>query len=67
MNDAPLRQGGSADDVLSGKRIRVTHADDTGATVEINDIPGSSLAERLLFERSFNKQIAEQDDEVVED
>lgn len=67
MNDAPLRQGGSADDVLSGKRIRVTHADDTGATVEINDIPGSSLAERLLFERSFIEQTAGQDDEVVED
>ncbi|WP_054088285.1 MULTISPECIES: lectin [Pseudomonas syringae group] len=67
MNDAPLRQGGSADDVLSGKRIRVTHTDDTGATVDISDIPGSALAERLLFERSFIKQTVEQAGEVVED
>ncbi|SDW64977.1 hypothetical protein SAMN05444064_105237 [Pseudomonas syringae] len=67
MRDAPLRPGASADDVLSGKRITVSRIDDTGATLEISDIPGSSLADHLLFERSFIEQAVQQDDEGVED
>ncbi len=67
MKDAPLQAGASAYDVLSGKRITVSHIDDTGATVEISDIPGSALAERLVFERSFVEQAVQQDDQVVED
>ncbi|RMQ25470.1 hypothetical protein ALQ08_200183 [Pseudomonas syringae pv. delphinii] len=67
MSDAPLRPGASADDVLSGKRITVSHIDDTGATLEISDSQGSSLADHLLFERSFIEQAVQQNDEGVED
>ncbi|KPZ10254.1 hypothetical protein ALO94_200650 [Pseudomonas syringae pv. spinaceae] len=62
MKDAPLQPGASADDVLSGKRITVSHIDDSGATVEISDIPSS-----LLFERSPVEQPVQQDEQVVED
>ncbi|WP_457793172.1 lectin [Pseudomonas syringae] len=62
MKDAPLQPGASADDVLSGKRITVSHIDDSGATVEISDIPSS-----VLFERSPVEQPVQQDEQVVED
>ncbi|EPM44302.1 lectin [Pseudomonas syringae] len=52
MKDAPLKQGMSVDDVLSGKRITLDHIDEAGATIEISDIP-----DRFL----------EWDSEVVED
>ncbi|RMP18813.1 Lectin repeat domain protein [Pseudomonas syringae pv. delphinii] len=50
--DAPLKQGMSVDDVLSGKRITLGHIDEAGATIEISNIP-----DRFL----------ELDGEVVED
>lgn len=50
--DAPLKQGMSVDDVLSGKRITLVHIDEAGATIEISNIPDKFL---------------ESDGEVVED
>jgi len=67
MKDAPLTLGKSIDDVLSGKRITVSHIDPTGATVEIEDIPGSTLSERLPFERSLIRPEAEPDHDEIAD
>jgi hypothetical protein len=67
MKDAPLALGKSIDDLLSGKQITVRQIDQTGATVEIRNIPGSLSTEPLRFERSYHNHIEEPAGVVVED
>ncbi|KAA8697765.1 Lectin repeat domain protein [Pseudomonas caricapapayae] len=66
MKDAPLVQGKSLDDLLSGKRITVIGIADKGATVEISDLPNNALSAHLPFERSAMIQAVEPPEQEVE-
>lgn len=59
MKDAPLEQGGSIADLLSGRQITVTHIDQTGATVFITDIQNNQFPEHWPVEQKDDAVVVE--------